>query len=294
MKNLIRGDELFSSWRRELLSGTPPISWALADEASPLNAIQAGPGRVTALGGQPGSGKTAIVMQLITDGLRLSDELRVLIANVEMAPGVLMDRQLSRLSGIDLNIIQERKFQSDHTERLNVGLTELESICGRLGFVEGPFTFENVAAAADELEPQILVLDYLQRFQSSASSDDRRGGLDQSMSLVRKFADAGSCVFVVSALSRQKNSQGRSGYDAETLTMAAFRDSSEIEFGVDDAYILTTGKEPSERVLKHLKSRNGKCRDIALEFDGAIQRFSGASGTVADDIARQAESWWDK
>ena len=109
------------------------------------------------------------------------------------------------------------------------------------------------------------------------------------MSLIRRFADAGSCVFVVSALSRQKNAQGRSGYDAETLTMAAFRDSSEIEFACDDAFILTTGKEPHERTLKHLKARNGECRDIALEFDGAVQRFSG---TFVDDITTKAESWW--
>ena len=291
MKKLIRGDELFLSWKKELLSGKPPISWALADESSPLKAIQAAPGRATGLGGGPGSGKTSLSMQLMVDGLRLSDELRVLVANVEMAPGVLMDRQLSRLSGIDLNIIQERKFQEEHTARLHAGFAELEFICGRLGFVKGPFTFDNVAAAADELEPQILVLDYLQRFQSSASGDDRRGGLDQSMSLIRRFADAGSCVFVVSALARQKNSQGRSGYDAETLTMAAFRDSSEIEFGLDDAYILTTGKEPSERVLKHLKSRNGECRDIALEFNGSVQRFSG---TFIDDVAGEVGSWWQK
>ena len=291
MKKLIRGDELFLSWKKELLSGKPPISWALADESSPLKAIQAAPGRATGLGGGPGSGKTSLSMQLMVDGLRLSDELRVLVANVEMAPGVLMDRQLSRLSGIDLNIIQERKFQAEHTARLHAGFAELEFICGRLGFVKGPFTFDNVAAAADELEPQILVLDYLQRFQRSASGDDRRGGLDQSMSLIRRFADAGSCVFVVSALARQKNAQGRSGYDAETLTMAAFRDSSEIEFGLDDAYILTTGKEPSERVLKHLKSRNGECRDIALEFNGSVQRFSG---TFIDDVAGEVGSWWQK
>ena len=289
-RNLIRGDELFSSWKKELLAGTPPIRWALADESSPLNAIEAGPGRVTGIGGGPGSGKTALVLQLMTDGLRLSDDLRVLVANVEMAPSVLMDRQLSRLSGIDLNLIQQRKFQAEHTERLHAGFEQLEAIVSRLGFVKGPFTFDNVAAAADELEPQILVLDYLQRFQSSASGDDRRGGLDQSMSLTRKFADAGSSVFVVSALSRQKNAQGRSGYDAETVTMASFRDSSEIEFGLDDAYILTTSEESSERVLKHLKSRNGECRDIALEFDGSIQRFSGAVDVIASEVG----SWWSK
>ena len=290
MGNLIRADQLFMGWKRDLLSGKPPVRWALADEDSPLNAIQAEPGRVKALGGQPGSGKTALVLQLVTDGLRLCDKLRVLVANVEMAPDVLLDRQLSRLSGIDLTIVQDRKFTAEHMERLHAGFSELESICGRLGFVQGPFTLENVARAADELEPEILVLDYLQRFQGSAS-DDRRGGLDQSMSLIRKFADSGSCVFVVSALSRQKNAAGRSGYDAETLTMAAFRDSSEIEFACDDAFILTTGKEPNERTLKHLKARNGECRDIALEFDGAVQRFGG---TFVDDIATKAESWWQK
>lgn len=288
--NLIRGDQLFMGWKRDLLSGKPPVRWALADEDSPLNAIQAEPGRVKALGGQPGSGKTALVLQLVTDGLRLCDKLRVLVANVEMTPDALLDRQLSRLSGIDLNTVQDRQFTPDHMERLNAGFGELETICGRLGFVKGPFTLENVARAADELEPEILVLDYLQRFQGSAS-EDRRGGLDQSMSLIRKFADSGSCVFVVSALSRQKNARGQNSYDAKSLTLASFRDSSEIEFGVDDAYILTTGKDPSERTLKHLKSRNGECRDIALEFNGAVQRFTA---TFVDDIASQAESWWQK
>ena len=230
------------------------------------------------------------MLQLVTDGLRLSDELRVLVANVEMAPDVLLARQLSRLSGIDLNIIQDRKFTEEHEQRLHAGFSELELICGRLGFVKGPFTFENVGRAADELEPQILVLDYLQRFQSSAS-EDRRGGIDESMSLIRQFADSGSCVFVVSALARTKNSKGQTGYHADSLSLASFRDSSEIEFGVDDAYILATGKEAGERTLMHLKSRNGECRDIALEFDGAVQRFSG---TCIDDIATQASGWCAK
>ena len=288
--NLIRGDQLFMGWKLDLLSGKAPVRWELADEDSPLNAIKAEPCTATVLGGGPGSGKTAAMMQLMVDGLRLSDDLRVLVANVEMSPVVLLNRQLARLSGIDLTTIQDRKFTPEHMERLHAGFSELESIVGRLGFVKGPFTLENVARAADELEPQILVLDYLQRFTCSAS-EDRRGGLDQSMSLIRKFADSGSAVFIVSALARQKNAAGRSGYEPETLTMAAFRDSSEIEFGVDNAYILAAGKEPHERTLKHLKARNGECRDIALEFDGAVQRFGG---TFVDDIATKAESWWQK
>ena len=286
--NLIRGDALFSEWRRDLLSGEPPIRFQLADDGAALSSIQAAPGRVTAVGGAPGGGKTALLMQLCVDGLRLSDELRVLVANVEMPPAVLLSRQLARLSGIDLTIIQDRTFTDATRKQLEAGLCELETICERLNFVRGPFTMQNVAAAADESEPDILVLDYLQRFQSSAS-DDRRGGLDQCMSLIRRFADAGACVFLASALARQKDAAGRATYRKSAMTLSAFRDSSEIEFGVDDAYILTAGKDPSQRTLLHLKSRNGECQDIELEFDGAVQQFSAALPTI-DGAA--AAAWW--
>ncbi len=50
MSNLIRADQLFTSWKRDLLSGKAPVRWALADEDSPLNAIKAEPGSVTGLG----------------------------------------------------------------------------------------------------------------------------------------------------------------------------------------------------------------------------------------------------
>ena len=78
--NLIRGDQLFMGWKRDLLSGKPRVRWALANEDCPLNAIKAEPGSVTGLGGGPGSGKTAVIMQMMVDGLRLSDDLRVLVA----------------------------------------------------------------------------------------------------------------------------------------------------------------------------------------------------------------------
>lgn len=288
--NLIRGSDLFTGWKRAILSGKRPVQWALADDSSPLSSIQAGPGRVTVLGGLPGGGKTALAMQLITDALRLAEDLRVLVANVEMPPNELLNRQLSRLSGIDLKTVQDRSFSPDHEERLQHGFTQIESIIERLGFVKGPFSFENVADAADEMEPQIFVLDYLQRFTTTAL-EDRRGGIDQSMNCIRQFAEAGAFVLVISALARQKDSKGRTGYKAESLGLSSFRDSSEIEFGVDDAYILAADKDPAQPTLMHLKSRNGECRHIALKFDGAVQRFGGC---VITDASSQAKSWWQK
>ena len=291
MNNLIRGKDLFRDWKADLLTGRKPIRFALADDTSPLSVIQAGPGLVSLWGGMPGIGKTAVLNQLFFDGLRLNEKLRVLIANVEMTPQTLLDRQLSRLSGIDLESIQSRDLGPQHSDRLSTGLAELETVIERLGFVRGPFTIEAVAAAADKFEPDLICLDYLQRFTAAGDIGDKRTGVSVLMNFVRGFADAGACCFIVSALARTKNSQGRQSYDAEALSMATFRDSSELEYGTDAAYILVGGKERNERTLLNLKSRNGECRDIALEFDGAVQRFSG---TFIDDVVSQAAGWWDK
>jgi hypothetical protein len=56
-----------------------------------------------------------------------------------------------------------------------------------------------------------------------------------SMSYLRQFADADVAMLVVSAVSRAKDAKGRSSYSGEGLNLASFRESSEREFGCDDA-----------------------------------------------------------
>jgi replicative DNA helicase len=100
------------------------------------------------------------------------------------------------------------------------------------------------------------------------------------MSYLRQFADAGVAVVVVAAVARSKDAKGRSSYDAG-LSLASFRETSELEYGADDAFILSPADDgggqdgPTRRVvLKHLKSRHGETRDVPLIFDGAHQRFT--------------------
>ena len=79
------------------------------------------------------------------------------------------------------------------------------------------------------------------------------------MSYLRQFADAGTALIVVAAVARSKDSKGRSSY-SEGLNLASFRESSELEFGCDDAFIIARdkgkGNHGSRVVLKHLKSRH--------------------------------------
>jgi replicative DNA helicase len=272
--------DVFDSWRDDVLTGKPPTFFRVAD-AGPMAGIEIGPKLITLIGGAPGSGKTAFIMQCVFDALRLSPTLRAVVCNIEMPPEVLLDRQLSRLSGVPLKAIRYRQLSAIHADRIDAGMNAIETIADRFCFVRSPFTLENVAATADRFAPLgdgsslLLVLDYIQRIAPPGSQGDKRGSVDATMNFLRQFADAGAAVLVVSSVGRQKDAKGRTSYGGDALNLASFKESGELEFGADDAFILAPSEKlAGVRELRHLKARNGECRDISLEFDGSIQRFT--------------------
>lgn len=277
--------DAFDTWRDDLLRGEPPTLYAVGE--GELARIEIGPRLVTLFGGAPGAGKTAFVMQAVVDALRLDDDLRAVVLNVEMPPGVLLDRQLARLSGIPAEEIRYRRLDGQHSDRLDAGLATLEGIAERLCFVRPPFDLANLAATADafgghDSDSTLLVLDYLQRIPPPGTHGDRRGAVDACMNYLRQFADAGAAVVVVAAVGRSKDKTGRSTYGGDSLSLASFRESSELEFGADDAFILAPDDDHQAVVrdvtLRHLKARHTEPRDLPLRFDRSCQSF-----TVADD-----------
>lgn len=265
--------DVFSTWRDDVLTGQPPTLYRVGD--AELARIELGPKLVTLFGGAPGAGKTAFTMQCVVDGLRLNPDLRWCVANIEMPPSVLLDRQLARLSGIDAESIRYRKLDGQHADRLDQALNTLEAIADRLCFVRPPFDLANIAAACDAFGADVLTLDYIQRIAPPGQHNDRRGSVDATMNYLRQFADAGLAVIVVAAVSRQKDRQGRSSYAGDSLSLASFRESSELEFGADDAYILAPDANDAETVqLRHLKARHTQPRDVLLRFDRQRQSFT--------------------
>ena len=224
----ITGADALHNWRDDVLSGKPPTFYPIGD--GELRRIEIGPGLVTLIGGAPGAGKTAFTMQAVIDALRLTPTLRAVVCNIEMPPGVLLDRQLARLSGIDLTTIRYRRLREEHTERINAGL---------------------------------IVLDYIQRIQPPGEHGDKRGSVDATMSHLRAFADAGVAVVVLSAVGRTKDKAGKSSYSGEGLNLASFRESSELEFGADDAFILTPDDKAEGHVI--LEQFQNSCSVRRLE-----------------------------
>jgi replicative DNA helicase len=270
--------DLLDNWRDDVLSGKPPTLYPIG--AGELSRIEIGPGLVTLFGGAPGQGKTALTMQMVVDALILTPSLKALVCNVEMSPSTLLDRQLARLADLDLTLIRYRRLGAEHSTAMERGMNALESIADRLAFVRPPFDLANVARSADAFGADLLLLDYIQRIGAHGEHADRRGAVDATMGSLRQFADAGVAIIVVAALARSKDSKGRSSYN-DGLSLASFRETSELEYGADDAFILAPedgkGASSSFVTLKHLKSRHGEVRDIALSFDRPRQRFTPAA-----------------
>jgi replicative DNA helicase len=289
--------DVLHGWRDDVLSGRPPTLYPAG--AGALARLELGPGIVTLIGGAPGAGKTAFTMQLLLDALRLTPTLKAVVCNIEMPPAVLLDRQLARLSGVPVTDIRHRRLTEAHAGRIDRGLHTLDALAERLAFVRPPYTLDNVAATADAVGADVLLLDYIQRIAPAGEHADRRGAVDATMGYLRQFADAGVAVVVVAAVARSRDSKGRSSY-AEGLSLASFRESSELEFGADDAFLLTpdpaAGDDRGAVLLRHLKSRHGEAADLPLRFERRYQRFAAAGeGPATSDRgqlrAALAELW---
>ena len=274
-------EELFQDFRDGVLSREKPAVFDVAPIDSALNTIPMGEGLVTMFGAPPAEGKTALVTQLVFDAMRLPGQqhLKILFANVEMSPKAILNRQLARLSGVGHTYIQHRDYDSAARPRLEAALDTLATIMPRVRFMGPPFTLDHLAEEAASFESNVVVIDYVQRFTSEGEGDIR-AQTNATMDVCRRIADEGRAVIAVSAVSRQKGNAG-STYKSDTMGLASFRESSELEYGCDSAWILARKEHGSkEASLRCVKNRHGSMRSIDLMFDGSKQQFTEVAPKV--------------
>lgn len=243
--------------------------------------VRIAPEVVTLLGGMPGAGKTALVWQWLINAMEADSTLSTLVANVEMPPRELLNRQLARLSGLALTPIRERRFAECDVERRDVALERLQPLCQRLTFLDAPYTMTNLVATATDARARLIVVDYAQRFGALDDVPDKRQAINSVMDTLRLMANHGAAVVVLSSLSRGRDSTGRSTYNANSMSLASFKESGELEYGADDALLLCPRPGSNLVDLKHEKSRYGEQRDLLLEFDRPHQSFSVVGADAA-------------
>ncbi len=270
----------------QVLTGQPPPEYMF--DRTPWGTLALRPRQITCIGGAPNCGKTALLMQMVTGSLIRDPSLRAVVACCEMGEEILMQRSLARLSGVYLGKILRRERDELFAQRIESVRPQLESLADRLMFLRRPFTMVDVRAACDEFQPQIVVLDYLQRIPANMNLVETRQQVNLTMTQVRVLADQGPAVLAAAALNRQSSSraQTRAESDDDNVNdLAAFRDSSDVEYSVDDAFVLAKaprnvvcrhGEEyrPKRVILRHVKSRNSLTEHIPLTFDGRLQEFT--------------------
>lgn len=265
---------LFDQWAKGITERQPQQVFECGPYGSEIAKFQFGPGEVVMIGAPPAAGKTAFIGQVGTDALRMSgqEHLRLLIANVEMPAAALLTRQLCRICGVSYSYLNFRDYSEDAKPRIQAAIDDLRSLMPRVEFMRPPFTLENVTRRVEAFEADIVVLDYAQRFSSEGKQLDTRSQTNATMDCCRLLAERGRAVLVVSALSRHKSSSG-STYDSKALNLASFRESSELEYGADSAWLLLRDGDSEHVELKQVKNRTGKLCSLNLIFDGSHQSF---------------------
>ena len=124
--------------------------------------------------------------------------------------------------------------------------------------------------------PGLVIVDYLQKF--APADKDVRQGVGEVVSGMRMLAKAGWAVLCLSSTARNKDGK----HDSKSLSLSSFKESGEIEFNADSAYVLVDNgpldkksntfamsRYPTSRigtVQKSTTNCNSICRECRLKL----------------------------
>lgn len=244
------------------------IGDAVYEAGSPFDGLEVGPGKITVIGAPPGAGKTAMTMQFVFQFLERNPDRSVLVANAEMTPEMLLRRELTRLSGVNGHALRFAKLTDIQLQDVERAAKRLTPLLDRIKTIPGPYGQKTLMNLPDESAGDLLVLDYLQKF---ADGEDLRRSVGDVMSSMRVLAMGGYGILALSSVTRLK--------DKEKLSMSSFKESGEIEFNADAAYLMLDRGEVDgdpfvrDMQLRCAKNRHGACQDLELIFDKPSMSF---------------------
>lgn len=249
------------------------------------------PGRLVALLGGPGAGKTALACQLAE---HIADAGRpVVYLTLEDGAHILTAKTLARLYDLDYTAVMHGR--ESHRAQISAALAELAQrrSAERLLYIEdaGRLSLAQLAGIARAHFARydvargggagLLVVDYLQRWARAQRGADAREDLRQA---VGRAADElsnlsralGCTVLALSSVNRA------SGYgdNGDTSVLASAKEAGDIEFSADVVAGIVKAKHDTPmgyeaRKLRIDKNRQGAVTEIALNWRGARQQFTG-------------------
>lgn len=262
---IVSASSLVSAFSGESETSPRPPASCKAGKAS----ISIETGRITLVGGGPGEGKTSFVHQAAFDAVLAGRANGLQTWCVELTELDIWRKQIARLSGVPVNKIPRRR--QGFTGRVRRAYEQLLDVADDIEFLPDHLNLRQIYER--DYCGEILIIDYIQRLRIDGMADGR-ARIDFAMARLREMASDGRAVVIVSSLAR-----GRTGIDA-------FRESGELEYGADYAYVLQKLSD-SEVMLTNVKNRWGALQDVRLSVDWPTMTFRDApsepTAVAADD-----------
>lgn len=239
---------------------------------------------VIVIGGDPGGGKTSLMMQAVEasadQSLREGLGLYNLVISAEMSRKQLYMRSACRLAHVDSHALRKGNISESEKNRFFAALEALNKL-PLLVLDRGMLTSEDTLNAARILRDEgiplgVIAVDYIQQLYDDGANDTQRIPLIMR-NLIAAKGETGACMLLLSQYSRAKHKEHRPPELEDLLG------SGNIGRACDQAWLLHNPEVP-ERLANMVpeafrtelyirKNRNGRQGKLSLWYCPSQTRF---------------------
>lgn len=250
------------------------------------------PQEVYVIGGRPGEGKTALILNMIYN--LWERKARIAMFSMEMSLEALMGRLVSMHMQINSQRIRTKMLTDDDWSKIAQAAGDFGG--SPVHFDETPaLTIGQIRSRARRHQMQhgldVILVDYLQlaKGDGSYSGKDRRLEVDEIAEGLKAMAkELHVPVIACASLKRTDKSDGAAP------SLSDLRESGGIEFAADVAMFIRRSREQKGySIINVEKHRNGPVGEVTLKFEPSLTRFLNVAGETRDK-ALAAQSVWPR
>ena len=248
------------------------------------------PGKQMILAARPSVGKSSLAQQLCLNVA--SQGYAAAMFSQEMTCQEMTDRAIANLGRLGMGRIQTGKLvdADDDWARLTAAVEKMRGM--PLFFDEQPaLTLQEIAAKARILKRRhdlkLLVIDYIQLCGSSSQKLSRHHQLEELSRGLKVLAKTlNITILTLSQLNREveKRTSGRP-------IMADLKESGAIEEDADVVMLMWRHQQSETHTIVGMdmpKNRQGRTGEVALHFEGAVQRWGESTAPLAQPQKRSS------
>ena len=229
------------------------------------------------LAARPSVGKTSFALNICSNVARTRKDVAVAIFSLEMTKEQIAQRIISSLAGVRSQKFRTGDFSDEEMDKITEATSELSSSKLFIDDTSG-ITLPEIKAKARRIKHLgLIVVDYLQLMSGNGRRSENRvneiSEITRSFKVMAKELDVP--IILLSQLSRGTEKERR------RPMLSDLRDSGSIEQDADIVMFLhrETPEEERESSLQEIlllvsKNRHGEVRNIHLNFEGDITRFT--------------------